>query len=247
MGIGVTENNHPLFPWRRWAYNLAMRWAILLAVAFLGALEALAEPRYPAADRPWTQADYVNFYFSHYNGNQALPHLRSAPTKAVFARLVDQGNVERILAAPQPDAEKLRQVALILSITGEARAAYNYAVALGEPLQQELTQVQIFALYLVDVSVRLTGAVPDRRWRSSAWKTTLFGVLLSLSERDVYSTAQRMAFTDALAEYYPGIEPALNATDRRQFHDGIASLIAAEPDADMRAAQTRLLRAGADP
>ena len=225
---------------------MTMRWLIILTAVTLGAPGAVAETRYPAADRPWTQDDYVNFYFVHYNGHQALPHLRDAAAKAVFTRLVDRAEIERIVAAPLTDGEKLRRVALILSITGEARGAYNYAVGVGEPLTEELTQVQVFALFLVDVSVRLATASPGGSPRNAAWKTTLFGVVQSLSERDTYSYAQRRTLADAIAQHYPGIGMALDAAERREFRHSVEILLAAETDADMRAAHVRLLRA-ADP
>ena len=99
-----------------------------------------------ADDSQWTSRDYVDFYFRHYNGQVPLPHLRDEKQKTLFNHLIDPGNITRIEQAPVWNGEKLRQLRIILAILGSYRAAYNVAVIIGEPLQQELTLVQIHTL-----------------------------------------------------------------------------------------------------
>src|SRR5262245_16136112 len=104
---------------------------LLPGVAFAGlmlglAANAAAGPPSPA--NPWTKRGYVDFYFSHWNGNLALPHLRNAQSRAMFDRIVDPENVELITASPLGNDEKLRQITQVLSTMGEIRAAYAYAV-----------------------------------------------------------------------------------------------------------------------
>ena len=92
-----------------------------------------------AEDSPWTSRDYVDFYFRHYNGHVPLPHLRDEAQKALFKHLIDPGNITRIAQTSVSNDEKLRQLRIILAVLGSYRAAYNVAVIVGEPLQQELT------------------------------------------------------------------------------------------------------------
>ena len=66
--------------------------------------------------------------------------------KALFNHLIDPGNITRIEQAPVSNDEKLRQLRIILAMLGSYRAAYNVAVIVGEPLQQELTLVQVHTL-----------------------------------------------------------------------------------------------------
>jgi len=220
---------------------MSKRLATILAATILGAGPAWAEGAYPEPGRPWNQGDYVDFYFMHFNGSQPLPYLRKEPQKAVFERLVDRANIDRIVAADASIAQKIRQVDLILAITGEARASYNYQVALGEPLQQELTDIQVFALYLVDVAAEL--AAEGGRPPSLSWATTYSGVVHSLSEYSIYSTRQRQQLAEALFEHYPALGPSLNGDERQELKATLAHAMAGETDEDVKAVQVRLLKA----
>ena len=77
-----------------------LRLSIMLACA-LCAAPAFAGNSFPSPEQPWTKSEYVDFYFAHYNGNLALPHLRSAEGRALIDRLVDRDNVERIVSGPR--------------------------------------------------------------------------------------------------------------------------------------------------
>ena len=93
-----------------------------------------------AGGEPWTSDSYVNLYFRHYGGWVPLPHLRQPESKALFDQLVDFANITRIEQAPLSEAEKLRQLRVILALLGAYRAAYNNAVLVGEPLEEELNR-----------------------------------------------------------------------------------------------------------
>src|SRR5207237_7743786 len=140
----------------------------------------------PSPAKPWTKHEYVDFYFSHWNGNLALPYLREPSVRATFERIVDPENVRLITASNASTEEKQRQVMLVLSTMGEIRAAYDYAVLVGEPLQEELTRVQAFTLLVLDAAVQLSRGEFIEPNRKDAWRTTLLGVFDSLSERSRY-------------------------------------------------------------
>ena len=116
-----------------------------------------------AEDSQWTSRDYVDFYFRHYNGHVPLPHLRDETQKALFNHLIDPGNITRIEESPASDDEKLRQLRIILAILGSYRAAYNVAVIVGEPLQQELTLVQVHTLEVAAAVARLDANLTRER------------------------------------------------------------------------------------
>src|SRR5205823_922803 len=144
-----------------------------------------------------------------------------------FERIIDPGNVLHITQAPASAEEKQRQITMILSTVGEIRAAYAYAVMVGEPLQEELTRIRAFTLLLLDAAVRLSGDTVDAQ-RQTAWRTTFFGIVDSLSERKTYSNTQIAALSAALAVHYPVICRIFPNIDRRDFRDFIAKLSAAE-------------------
>lgn len=138
---------------------------------------ALAATAARADDTPWTSSDYVDLYFRHYNGHVPLPHLREEGQKALFKHLVDPATISRIAAAPVSNDEKLRQLRIILAVLGAYRGAYNVAMIVGEPLEQELSLVQVTALKLqmpLRASCKnpppiLALQPPGRRW----WKVSL--------------------------------------------------------------------------
>lgn len=218
----------------------SLRLGLILACV-LSALPALAGGTFPSPEHPWTKRDYVDFYFAHYNGNQALPHLRNAEGRALIERLVDPQNIAHIVEGPASLADKRLQIATILMAAGEIRSAYNYAVFVGEPLSEELTRVQDFTLAVVDAAARLSqGEVGATS--ISAWQTTVSGVMHSLGERDVYSTDQRIRLTDAIARCYPALYALLNEADRNALSQRMADVAMTETDPGLRAAQEILVQ-----
>ena len=207
-------------------------------VALAGAAWADQVAHFPAADQPWSARNYVDFYFAHVNGNRALPHLRAESTAKVFERIVDQENIARILSSPSTAAEKRRNVAIILATMGEIRGAYNYAVFVGEPLQEELARVQAFTLFVMDNAVGLESPNPDC---SSACRTALRGVIDSLSSQGIFSKEQILSLTKALQRHYPSIAPVLSPDDRKNLRAEISRIAAAERDPTLREAHQRLL------
>ena len=195
---------------------------------------------FPSADQPWSARNYVDFYFAHFNGNRALPHLRTESTARIFDRIVDHENISRILSSPSTADEKRRNVAIILSTLGEIRSAYNYAVFVGEPLQEELARVQAFTLFVMDNAVGLESPRPEC---SSACRTALRGVIESLSAHGIFSTEQILSLAEALEKHYPSIAPVLSSGERKDLRAQISRIAAAERDPTLREAHQRLLGA----
>ena len=130
-----------------------------------------------ADEARWTSSDYVDLYFRHYNGRVPLPHLRDEEQKALFNHLIDPGNIARIEEAPVSNDEKLRQLRIILAVLGAYRAAYNVAVIVGEPLEQELTRIQVHTLEVAEAVAKLVRLSPVDEGSSTAWATLVAGVM----------------------------------------------------------------------
>jgi hypothetical protein len=198
---------------------------------------------FPPAQETWSSEEYVDFYFAHYNGNRALPHLRSPETAQLFERLVSRDNVQAILESSMPQHRKRGALAVILATMGEIRAAYNYAVFVGEPLAEELTRVQTFMMYLIDIAI---GLQSDRERpfaaATSAWKTTFWNAVSALAEQDVYTAGQIASLTNAIDLHYSRISGLLTEADKRRFCERIAELASEQTDEFVREAQQRLLR-----
>jgi hypothetical protein len=226
--------------WRRPATILlaCLGWLGLAGFTSIAAADQVAH--FPSADQPWSARNYVDFYFAHFNGNRALPHLRTESTARIFDRIVDQENISRILSSPSTAEEKRRNVAIILATLGEIRSAYNYAVFVGEPLQEELARVQAFTLFVMDNAVGLESPRPEC---SSACRTALRGVIESLSAHGIFSIEQILSLAEALEKHYPSIAPVLSPGERKDLRAQISRIAAAERDPTLREAHQRLLGA----
>jgi hypothetical protein len=167
-----------------------------------------------AEESQWTSRDYVDFYFRHYNGHVPLPHLRDETQKALFNHLIDPGNITRIEESPVSDDEKLRQLRIILAILGSYRAAYNVAVLVGEPLQQELTLVQVHTLEVTAAVARLMRTSSGSDSAATAWATLVEGVIMSVGDRKLYTPAQSILMAEAITLHYPAIAAVLPADER---------------------------------
>ncbi|MEP7171881.1 MAG: hypothetical protein ABI705_00185 [Aestuariivirga sp.] len=172
-----------------------------------------------ADDSPWTSRDYVDFYFRHYNGHVPLPHLRDAAQKALFHHLIDPGNITRIEQAPASNDEKLRQLRIILAMLGSYRAAYNVAVIVGEPLQQELTLVQVHTLEVAAAVAKLVRVSHADEGSSTAWATLVEGVMESVGDGERYSSVQRTIMADAVTLHYPAIAAVLSGSERHRLDE----------------------------
>ena len=181
-----------------------------------------------AEDSPWTSRDYVDFYFRHYNGHVPLPHLRDAAQKALFNHLIDPGNITRIEQASVSNDEKLRQLRIILAILGSYRAAYNVAVIVGEPLQQELTLVQVHTLEVAAAVARL---IKSDDGAATAWATLVEGVIISVGDSKTYSPAQRTLMANAITLHYPAISAVLSGKERRRLDEALKRMKLALPAA----------------
>jgi hypothetical protein len=204
---------------------------------------AFAAAGVSAGDVQWTSHDYVTFYFTNYNGLVPLPHLREKEPKAQFNRLIDSGNIARIEEAPVSKDEKLRQLRIILAMLGAYRAAYNYAVFVGEPLEEELTLVQAFALHVAGHAASLMRTSPDGGGSSAAWATLVGGVIESVGDNQIYSPAQSAIMADAITRHYPAIAAVLSNDERRRIRAQVLMLADANGDPALQEARERMKRA----
>jgi hypothetical protein len=204
------------------------RWALILLALSSAAVAAKAENGlpYPSPSQAWTKREYVDFYFAHYNGNTALPHLRAGPQRTLFARLVDPGNLPAIVESGKTENERRQNINVVLAVMGAVRASYNISVVIGEPLQEELTRVQIFTIEVLDAAVPLWSSEPGGR--QEAWKTTFFGIMRSLSETNIYSEEQIVRLSEAVVRHYPAIAAIFTEADKRQLRSQVEALLAAE-------------------
>ena len=217
---------------RQWVFGLFL-------LAGLPGTLSFAAAEYPSPATHWSEREYIDFYFFHYNTHQALPHLRNAESRALFERLTDRANIERIKTGPAARREKQRQLQMILAAMGGVRGAYNLALMIGEPLQEELTRVQIFHLYLIGVVAEFEEDIATAR-SAPAMKTALLGVIQSLSE-EVYSPAQIASLSDAAARRYPAVNKLFTARERTLLRARIEALHAKQTASQPRLALSRLL------
>lgn len=182
---------------------------------------ALATAAAKADEAGWTSRDYVDLYFRHYNGRVPLPHLRDEAQKVLFNHLVDPANISRIETAPISNEERLRQLRIILAVLGAYRAAYNVAVIVGEPLQQELTLVQVHTLEVAEAVAKLVRLSPADEGSSTAWATLVEGVIESVGDSKVYSPAQSAIMADAVTLHYPAIAAVLAEDDRHRLDEAL--------------------------
>jgi hypothetical protein len=198
---------------------------------WVGLSLALTTTAARADDSQWTSRDYVDFYFRHYNGHVPLPHLRDEKQKALFGHLIDPGNITRIEDSPASNDEKLRQLRIILAILGSYRAAYNVAVIVGEPLQQELTLVQVHTLEVAAVVAKLVHLSHADEGASTAWATLVEGVIESVGDSKRYSSIQRTVMADAVTLHYPAISAVLSEIERHRMDEALKRMKQALPAA----------------
>lgn len=205
-------------------------------------LPVLAGPKaeYPSPDALWSERHYTDFYFVHFNTHRALPHLRNPESRALFDRITDRANIDHILAGSTVRLEKQRQLRLILATMGNIRASYNLAVIIGEPLQEELTRVQVFHLYLVGVVVDFENDIATTLG-GPAMKTAWLGVVRSLGEDDIYSPAQIATLGDAAARRYPALRELFTPRERTLLRGRLEALQAKQTAPQSRLALSRLL------
>ena len=185
---------------------------------------ALAAAGASAGESQWTSRDYVDLYFRHYNGRVPLPHLRDEVQKALFNHLIDPANFRRIETAAISNEEKLRQLRIILAVLGAYRAAYNVAVIVGEPLEQELTLVQVHTLEVAEAVAKLVRLSPAGEGSSTAWATLVAGVIESVGDSKVYSPAQSAIMAGAVTLHYPATAAVLAGDERQHLDEAIKQM-----------------------
>jgi hypothetical protein len=212
---------------------LALLWRILAGAAAAGSLA------YPTPDEAWTERQYTDFFFAHYNGRRALPHLRDPVSARLFNRFVDKANLAAIASAHADTARRRLALDQVLAAVGSTRGAYQYAALVGEPLAEELTRVQVFQLELV-AAILAMGTTPDLTNTHPAWRTALLGVADSLDQNDLYTDEQRLMLADAFARHFATIAPVLDGKDREALAKRFLARAQATRSDALRAALARL-------
>jgi hypothetical protein len=185
-----------------------------IALAVFFCLSPLAAP---AGDGIWTESEYLDLFFRHYNGHAPLPHLRNTVQKALFDHLIDPGNITRITSSSAAPEQKLNELRMILALLGAFRAEYNTAVIVGEPLEQELTLVQAYTLSVAAAAAGMMRTAHDDGAGTSSWTTMLEGMIQSVGERERYTPAQSIVLAKALTLNYPEIARVLPPRDRERL------------------------------
>jgi hypothetical protein len=200
---------------------------------------AIVSPAAWAGSMPWASADYVNLYFRIYNGNVPLPHLREEKQKALFNHLIDPENLVNIQSASMSRDDKLHQLGIIMAMLGGYRARYNYAVFVGEPLEQELAMVQAYQLQALASIAKLSPPDGPR----AAWVTLIGGVIDAVGNHQTYSPRQNAIMADAIARYYPAIAPVLSNNERNLIRTAALKLDDGDDNDALRQAKDQILRA----
>ena len=198
---------------------MSASWIVRLCLGLNLALAATVTVK--ADEARWTSRDYVDLYFRHYNGRVPLPHLRDEAQKALFNHLIDPANIDRIETTPISNEEKLRQLRIILAVLGAYRAAYNVAVIVGEPLEQELTLVQVHTLEVAEAVAKLVRLSPSDEGSSTAWATLVEGVIESVGDSKRYSPLQRTVMAEAIIRHFPAISAVLSENERRRLDEAL--------------------------
>jgi hypothetical protein len=191
-----------------------MRPSLLLKLPII-ALWIFASSVASAGAASWASNDYVDLYFRIYNGQVPLPHLRDAKQKVLFSHLVDPENLENLVSAPVSVAEKRQQLEIILASLSAYRSRYNYAIFVGEPLEQELALVQAYELQVLAAMAGLQPTSQHAAPSHPSWTTLIAGVIDGVENRKTFSATQSAIMADAITRNYPAIAVALSAGDRK--------------------------------
>ena len=198
----------------------------------------IASPTANAGTVRWASADYVNLYFRIYNGHEPLPHLREAKQKALFNHLIDPENLTGIQSASMSTDDKLHQLEIIMAMLGSYRARYNYAVFVGEPLEQELAMVQAYQLQAMASIAKLSPHNSPR----AAWVTLIGGVIDAVGNHQIYSTRQNAIMAEAIVHNYPAIAPMLSNEERIIIRTAALKLDDGSGNDALRQAKEQILR-----
>ena len=226
--------------------------AAAVVLAGLAVAPSFANPQMPPASGPWSSKDYVEAIFAVQNGLVTLPRETNPKTKALFDRLVDPGNIEAVMAAPLTQAEKRRDILIMLSATGEFRGRYGYAVALGDDVQSELVAIQIFRLNLIDrlasldIAEEKTGCMVDTDGLNrclSTIATIVSGTIDTLGEKQNFRNDQLIALSAALTRHLPAIRSRLKAEERRRAAERLQLIASGESDRALKSALAASLAA----
>lgn len=215
------------------SWRMEAHYAAVLLAAGLNAASGLANPQPLPGQGPWTSGDYVSAIFAVQNGTITLPRRGNPKTEAFFDRLIDPANIDRLMAEAKPVDEKRRQILLILSTTGEFRGRYGYAVALGDDVQSELIEIQMFRLHLMG---RLVSLDNMQSRSSSAIATALLGTLDTLAEARNFPGGQVITLARMLATAYPAIRPGLAEPQHAAIAARLDGLLAGAADPALKAA-----------
>lgn len=189
----------------------------------------------------WTSEEYVRQYSLRYLGKVPLPHLGNAEQALLFGQLIDRRNIALIVNSAESVDFKLLELRKILATVSAYRASYNLAMTYGEPLQQELTRVQVFAMEVAAAVAAMTQQQGEKFYSAhDALATQIAGMIQSIAEEQRFSDDERAELAEAIARLYPGIAPVLTDDDRQHLFDQISRLDIRATTSRQRAAVTAM-------
>ena len=126
---------------------------------------------------------------------------------------------------------------------GAYRAAYNSAVIVGEPLEEELTLVQAYTIQVAGHVATLLRKSPESQGSTAAWATLVEGIIVSVGDNAHYSPEQSAILADAIAMHYPAIAALLPENERNRIRAQVLLLDDASSNTKLHEARERMKRA----
>lgn len=212
---------------------------------------------YPAPVGVWGSHEYTIIDAILRTGSvDAYPRLTSEATRPVFLKMIDAGNVAAVHDRSVPLLRRLIDLRSYDGYIGCIRARYNIHTRLGAPLQAELVLLQAFLLDLSALTVEMTepflvSLESNERQQLqqmnffdtfATLKNHVAGVVTSLSETTVYSTAQRRELTEAIGRTFPAMRGLFTTLEREQTAAELLRLARSTGDPNLRRALTATAR-----
>ncbi len=254
---------------RSFGFGAVLCWALIGSVAAaedpsLSAAEYISLGM-PAADRTWGGTEYeaaasALAKIAAANPSQ-LPRRGSAKSGAVFERLVSPDNLEFLSNSDLP--AEARFVAGLPTLQAQP-SIFGIYLGVMETMNTgpeliDLSRFQLRAAAAVTPLVRERMATndpsdPAREIQLGGYEqvrngvaTMLFGTLETLTERDAFSTADRLRLAGTVEEVLPAFLGMLPEGSRKELPERLRQVIQSESDPELKAILSRLLAQSGTP